>query len=178
MAPARDAGGGGLCRASSCWWGWPRSPPPTTCSSCILAAMLSTLLVSGFVSRLSLAGLELDFFCPNTSRPGALFPAGSSCATPRAGCRPSPFTWWARARLRSERLRRLLSRHPGRRDAGRTGRGLLRAPRRVAPRTASVFHPLPVRLPRTPRARHAAARGAGLSLPRPAARLRGIWPDC
>ena len=30
----------------------------------ILAAMLSTLLVSGFVSRLSLAGLEVEFFHP------------------------------------------------------------------------------------------------------------------
>ena len=30
----------------------------------IVAAMLSTLLVSGFVSRLSLAGLELDFALP------------------------------------------------------------------------------------------------------------------
>jgi uncharacterized protein (DUF58 family) len=30
----------------------------------ILAAMLSTLLISGFVSRLSLAGLELDFVLP------------------------------------------------------------------------------------------------------------------
>src|SRR5689334_8116082 len=30
----------------------------------ILATMLSTLLVSGFVSRLCLAGLELDFLVP------------------------------------------------------------------------------------------------------------------
>ena|ERR1700694_408699 len=30
----------------------------------ILAAMLSTLMVSGFISRLSLAGLELDFLLP------------------------------------------------------------------------------------------------------------------
>src|SRR5579862_6257096 len=30
----------------------------------ILAAMLSTLLVSGFISRLSLAGLELDLILP------------------------------------------------------------------------------------------------------------------
>ncbi len=31
----------------------------------LLAAMLSTLMVSGFVSRLSLAGLEVDFVLPD-----------------------------------------------------------------------------------------------------------------
>ena len=36
----------------------------------ILAAMLSTLLVSGFISRLGLAGLEIDLFCPNIFRRG------------------------------------------------------------------------------------------------------------
>src|SRR5687768_1030544 len=30
----------------------------------LLAAMLSTLLISGFISRLSLAGLEMDFRIP------------------------------------------------------------------------------------------------------------------
>jgi hypothetical protein len=30
----------------------------------IVAAMVSTLMVSGFISRLSLAGLELDFVLP------------------------------------------------------------------------------------------------------------------
>ncbi|HEV2445157.1 MAG TPA: hypothetical protein VGS58_04525, partial [Candidatus Sulfopaludibacter sp.] len=44
----------------------------------IAAAMMATLLVSGFVSRLCLAGLELDFLVPEhvsagRSVPGKLF---------------------------------------------------------------------------------------------------------
>ena len=37
----------------------------------ILAAMFSTFLVSGFVSRLGLAGLELDLFYPSIFPPAA-----------------------------------------------------------------------------------------------------------
>ena len=46
----------------------------------IAAAMLATLLVSGFVSRLSLAGLELDFLAPEHVSPAAASPASCSCA--------------------------------------------------------------------------------------------------
>lgn len=41
----------------------------------ILAAMLSTMLISGFVSRLCLAGLELDLLVPEHVSAGRSFPA-------------------------------------------------------------------------------------------------------
>ena len=47
----------------------------------IVATMMATLLVSGLVSRLCLAGLELDFQVPEHVPAGAACPASSSCAT-------------------------------------------------------------------------------------------------
>jgi len=47
----------------------------------ILAAMLSTFMISGFISRLGLAGLELELFLPSTSPPGEKFARESGSRT-------------------------------------------------------------------------------------------------
>ncbi len=56
----------------------------------IVAAMMATLLVSGFVSRLCLAGLELDFIVPEHVAAMRVAPGRLSSATANGSCRLFP----------------------------------------------------------------------------------------
>ena len=142
----------------------------------ILAAMLSILAVSGFVSKLTLAGLEIDLLLP---------PHISARRKFRATVRLKNLKRWmpsfsihvtgASRRQAPQRLRRrsLLPRHPRRHRARRAHRPPLPHPRPLQRAHLPTHHPLPLRFRRTPRTRHPAPRSHRLSVPRTAPPLPG-----
>ena len=137
----------------------------------ILAAMLSILAVSGFVSKLTLAGLEIDLLLP-----------------PHISARRK-----FRATVRVKNLKRWMpsfsihvtgapdGKHPSGYDgalfypaipggsrARRTHRPPLPHPRPLQRAHLPTHHPLPLRFRRTPRTRHPAPRSHRLPVPRTA----------
>src|SRR5579875_2181883 len=118
----------------------------------ILAAMLSTLLVSGFISRLSIAGLELDLVLPEHICARRKIRAGMAAklealdsVVQHSSCR--------RAGKRSGGGA-VLSGGARRRGARRTGGAVFRQTRGAARTKFSILHALSFRIFRAPRDGH------------------------
>ena len=140
----------------------------------IVAAMMATLLVSGLVSRLCLAGLELDFQVPEHIPAGRSVPGASlraqSQVVPAVVLHPRGSH--SRGRQPHHEIGRLLSPDRRRRHARRGGRRALSTARRIPPERLRLLHVVPVRLPGEDRARHPHARND--RLPRRSIRSPGF----
>ena len=125
----------------------------------ILAAMLATLLVSGFVSRLCLAALELDFLVPEhipAGRyvPGKLYVRNQKWLMPSFSIRVEGVR---QPRQPHAQIGHLFPAHRRRRHARRDGGSSLSQTRRLPPEQLRLPHLVSLRLPGKIGARHPAA---------------------
>ncbi len=140
----------------------------------MVAAMLSTLLVSGFVSRLCLAALELDFQVPEhvsarRAVPGKLFVRNQKWLMPSFSIRVEGIRDPASPTLQSDVYFPLIA---GGALLEETVEVRFPGARRLPPEQFRLLHVVPVRLPGKIGAGHPAARYDRVPLDRSAARLR------
>ena len=139
----------------------------------IVAAMMATLLISGLVSRLCLAGLALDFQVPEhipagRSVPARLFVRNHKWFLPSFSIRVEAIRDEGSPTMKSGVYFPLIA---GRDHAGGGGGRPLSTPRRIPAERLRLLHDLPLRLPGENRARHPDPRNGGLPRGRSAARI-------